>query len=51
MKEGVRFLELGSGTGITAIYASKKGCEVVATDINPSATENIIENAKNNDRK
>jgi len=48
MKKNVNFLELGSGAGVTSVYASKKGCEVTATDINPSAVENTRENAKNN---
>ena len=32
-----RFLELGCGSGIISLYASKKGAKVTATDINPTA--------------
>lgn len=43
-----RVLEIGTGTGILAIMASRKCREVVATDINPHAlecaTKNLIAN-------
>ena len=46
-----RFLELGCGSGLISIVASKKGASVVATDINPVAVEmlkkNCILNAAN----
>ncbi len=44
---GKKFLEIGSGTGIIACLASIHGAaHVTATDINPKAIENILENAK-----
>lgn len=33
---GRRLLELGAGTGRSAVLAAKMGCEVVATDLNPA---------------
>lgn len=42
-----KFLEIGSGTGVIACLASIHGASrVFATDINPSAIENIFSNAK-----
>ncbi|MBD99034.1 MAG: methyltransferase [Verrucomicrobia bacterium] len=41
-------LELGCGTGILSAYMAKKGANVLATDINPSAIENAQLNAKRN---
>jgi len=40
-------LEIGTGTGIIAIYCARNGARVVATDINPAAVENAQFNAKN----
>ncbi|MDQ3564125.1 MAG: methyltransferase [Pseudomonadota bacterium] len=46
---GERVLEIGSGTGITAVYLAKRGArEVVAVDINPQAVENTRNNARLN---
>lgn len=43
------FLDMGTGSGVIAIFAALKGAsEVVAADINPSAVSNTIENAKKN---
>lgn len=42
------FLELGCGTGIISVLAAKKGAEVMASDINPKAIENVSLNAKKN---
>lgn len=39
-------LDMGTGSGILAIAAAKKGCSVTATDINPDAIETAKENAK-----
>lgn len=48
---GQSFLEVGSGTGILAIHAAKKGAKVTACDINPRAVECTRRNAaKNNVR-
>lgn len=38
-------LELGAGTGLISVYASKKGATVTATDINQAALSNIKFNA------
>jgi release factor glutamine methyltransferase len=46
--EGKKFLELGSGSGIISLLASRKGAWVTASDINPLAVENTKENAKRN---
>lgn len=40
------FLELGCGSGIISLYASKKGALVTATDINTTALEYLEKNAK-----
>ncbi|MEU7043256.1 methyltransferase [Streptomyces varsoviensis] len=43
---GGSFLEVGSGTGVTAVWAALHGCRsVVALDINPAAVENTRANA------
>lgn len=42
------FLELGCGTGLVSVLAAQKGANVLATDINPTAVENVLLNAKNN---
>lgn len=42
------FLELGSGTGIISAFAASEGAVVTASDINPAAVANTIENAKKN---
>jgi len=41
-------LELGAGTGTVAIYCAKQGAIVTATDINPTAIENVNLNAEQN---
>lgn len=46
-RSGRSFLEVGCGAGVTAIVASKAGCEpVVAIDINPMAVVNAKENVR-----
>lgn len=42
------FLELGAGSGLIAISASKKGANVTATDINPIAVKFLKKNAESN---
>lgn len=50
--EGMDVLEIGTGTGITALYLAKNGAHtVVASDINPDAVENAKINAKRNGLK
>jgi release factor glutamine methyltransferase len=46
--QGRRFLELGCGSGIISLLASRKGALVTASDINPLAVENTKENAASN---
>ena len=43
-----RALEIGTGSGMTAIYMAKRGLEVVATDINPHALRLARQNARQN---
>ena len=43
-----KVLELGTGTGIIAIYCAKRGSKVIANDINPEAIELSGENARIN---
>lgn len=46
-RAGESFLEIGCGTGITAVMAAKHGAgKVVAVDINPQAVENTIANSE-----
>lgn len=42
------FLELGCGSGIISLYASKKGAIVTASDINQTALNYLNKNAKEN---
>ena len=46
--EKKRFLEIGTGNGITALIAAKNGAPVVATDINPDAVKNARLNFEQN---
>lgn len=39
-----KFLEIGTGTGIIALFAALKGASVTATDINPAAVNNCQAN-------
>ena len=44
---GDEFLEIGAGIGFTAVMAALRGAgRVVATDVNPHAVENTLENVK-----
>jgi release factor glutamine methyltransferase len=45
---GGRVLDMGTGSGVNAILAATKGCEVVAVDINPVALEAALANAARN---
>ena len=40
------FLEIGTGTGVIAVFCSKNGANVVATDISHNAVKNARFNAK-----
>jgi release factor glutamine methyltransferase len=46
--EGKNILDLGTGSGILALYAAQRGAKVTASDINPQAIENTIYNSKLN---
>ena len=48
VKIGDDVLEIGTGTGLVALVASKKASKVVATDINPHALECARANAGRN---
>jgi release factor glutamine methyltransferase len=41
-------LELGSGTGLIAIYCNKRGAHVTASDISSVAVHNTVENCRSN---
>lgn len=43
-----RFLELGAGSGLIAVYAALHGARVTATDINPDAIDCLKKNARLN---
>jgi len=43
-----RALEIGTGSGIVAIYLAKKGLDVLATDLNPHALRLARHNARQN---
>lgn len=45
---GIRFLEIGVGTGLISILAAKRGAEVCGTDINHHAVSNAEHNAEKN---
>src|SRR3989338_7681738 len=40
------FLEIGTGTGVIAVFCAKNGAKVVATDISHNAVKNARFNAK-----
>jgi release factor glutamine methyltransferase len=42
------FLELGAGSGLVSIYASKQGATATASDISPKAVENVKQNQQLN---
>jgi release factor glutamine methyltransferase len=44
-RSGSSFLEMGSGTGVTAVTAALAGCQVTALDINRAAVANTRLNA------
>ncbi|MCI0506255.1 MAG: tRNA (adenine(22)-N(1))-methyltransferase TrmK [Gammaproteobacteria bacterium] len=46
VKEGEEVLDIGTGSGIHAIFAAEKAIHVVATDIYPPAIENAKTNAQ-----
>jgi release factor glutamine methyltransferase len=44
-RPGERVLELGTGVGLAAILAARRGCRVIATDVVPAAVACARENA------
>lgn len=48
IKKGDFCLDIGTGTGILAIELAKKGCKVIAVDINPQALHTAKKNAELN---
>ncbi len=44
-----KVLDIGTGTGLLALFAAKKGAKVTALDLNPLAVETAVRNAKIND--
>ncbi|HSE10597.1 MAG TPA: methyltransferase [Nocardioidaceae bacterium] len=47
-RPGERVLDMGTGSGVNAILAAKRGADVVAVDINPYAVEAARANAERN---
>jgi methylase of polypeptide subunit release factors len=45
---GARVLDMGTGTGIQAMFAAERASEVIACDINPAAVECAQDNAATN---
>lgn len=48
VKPGERVLEVGTGSGLIALHCAAAGAEVIATDIDPTAVKNALENARRN---
>lgn len=48
MKPEGDVLDVGTGTGMVAIHAAKRGCKVDACDINPLAVRCALKNAERN---
>src|SRR5688572_20604022 len=44
--KGKRFLELGSGTGLISLWASRAGATVVASELSAKAVANTAHNVK-----
>ena len=48
MHAGDTVLDMGTGSGVNAILAAKRGARVVAVDINPHVLEAARDNARRN---
>lgn len=46
---GHRVLDMGTGTGVIALHAAGRGCDVTAVDVDATAVENARCNAARND--
>lgn len=44
--DSCRVLDLGCGAGLGALFAARRGAQVVATDLNPDAVRNTLLNAR-----
>jgi release factor glutamine methyltransferase len=49
VRPGLRVLDLGTGSGVCALFAAREGAQVVAVDINPAAVRCARANALLND--
>ncbi len=49
VKNGVRMLDVGCGSGILSVAAAKLGADVTASDLDPWCVEATLENAKLNE--
>ena len=49
--QGKRILELGAGSGLIAMHAARSGANVMASDINPIAVEQLKKNSMQNEIK
>jgi len=47
-RPGDRFVEVGTGAGLVAMVAARRGAKVTATDLNPEAVRLCAENAAEN---
>jgi release factor glutamine methyltransferase len=48
VRAGERVLDMGTGSGVSALLAARKGAEVVAVDVNPTAVVCARQNAERN---
>ncbi len=48
VRPGLRVLDMGTGSGVSALLAARAGSEVVAVDVNPKAVECARANAERN---
>lgn len=45
---GKKVLELGAGSGLISVFCASQSADVTATDVNPVAVKNILENSSRN---
>ena len=51
IKKGQKIFEIGTGTGLIALSCTKKGADVVCSDINPFAIDLVAQNYQENKNK